>query len=1807
MFAASRITTLSFLLLLLLYACTQKAYIEVVERNFEEEIALKQNLNFKFNQPLADESLIGKWIDDAGIDITPKVAGKFKWITSDELVFSPEQSFMPMTAYEAKINDKILSRASKDLKIDKSKIITFRTPDLLLTAAETFWGISPSGMPELQMNLHFNYEVDPKHIAQYAEVIANGQSLAYKVNSNEIERTIRISVENPNISEATSDIQVKIREGLGSPVGNSKAKKMEYESEIPSRDVFEILDIVHNTTEGYLQVSTNHFVDNSVQEIEKLIRFNPTIAFNVEKLDFGFAIKANFETGKNYQMRIGKNLKSIFAKNLAGDYDHYIVMGNVQPAVNFTDKKAVYLTSKGEKNIAIHINGMDKVRLQLFKIYSNNIQHFLRETVGNSNYSSIYSYSYQNYEEYGDLLHEELYPLNRMAKSGAAYAINMKDLMQYDDKSFEGIYLLRALSDDDRWVSDAAIISVSDMGFIVKQTDEEVLVFVNTIESAKPIADAKVKLISGNNQEILETKTDQAGIAHFKNIDKQAPGFNISMLTAERNGEFSYMYFNHNPVNISDFSTEGKREKAGGLQAFLYGERTLYRPGETLNFKAIVRNAQWKPIGRVPMQLHLILPNGKPIFSRKATLNDQGTIEDDFTLSEAAVTGAYTLQIKTATGVLLNTMNINVEEFVPNRIKVINQVDKDTYKEGDKVFFGAQALNLFGPPAADRNYEVEMMLSYKNFSPQAKNKTFKTYNFDIERGSDAPRYFENVFKEGKTSAEGRIKESFEIPKEYKNTGLLQGNIYATVFDETGRPVSKSSSFDVATQPVFIGIQSPESYWVSTNQPVKMPLVALSPDGTLKNSEVRLELVRLEWQTVLESNYGNYAYVSRKKENLEESKTINVNGTNTSYTFVPKISGEYEVRAYLPNANAYVVSKIYAYGWGSSSASSFAVNKEGKIDIQPDKDKYSVGETAKLLFKTPFAGRMLVTLERNRIFKHFYVDVKDKSASVSLDIPADYLPNVYVSATLIKPIASQKIPLTVACGFASLAVEDSKHQLALEITAPEKSRSKRKQVIKAKTSPKAEVTIAVVDEGILLIKNIQTPDPYGYFFQKRALEVNSFNIYPRLFPEFKAHKPRYGADGYDLGNRANPLTNKRIKPAAFWSKTLIADAQGNVSYELDIPEFSGDLRIMAVAVKDDAFASADKNMKVADPLVLSTGLPRFLSPNDRSSVPLTLSNTTEKEMQVQVSMRIEGSMKAEGTTTQSISIPAQAEKTVTFQAQAAEEIGLAKVILSAKAGGETFTQEIDMSVRPAASLLKNSASAAIKGGESKTLSLETSDFIPASRSAKLVVSRSPMVEFAGNLSFLINYPYGCVEQTISSVFPQLYVKDLSQAMGQMLLSSNDPDDNIRQAIRKLQSMQLPSGGLSYWQGGHQESHWGSTYAAHFLIEAQKAGFEVDKQFMERLYDYMAKQVKKKDTERLYFENVNDGMASREIASKTNFYTLYVLAMAGQQDVPTMNYYKSRIQNLALDSRYLLATSYKLLGDAKSYQSLLPTEFAGERARRELGGSFYSYIRDQAISLNMLIEVDPDNKQVPILARQLSQELRQASYLNTQEAAFALLALGKLSRKEAQKSIKGKILADGKLIANYDGTARPIVLGSADLLDKKITIETEGEGTLYYFWESQGISRSGKIKEEDANMKVRRTFYDRKGNLINGRAFSQNELIVVKISVVSTSLSTIENVVITDMLPAGLEAENPRLGGRGISGFEWIKESDLPSHYDFRDDRVNIFTDVRRDKTLNFYYTLRAVSKGEFALGPVGADAMYDAAYRSYYGSGKVRVE
>ncbi|HKO82835.1 MAG TPA: MG2 domain-containing protein, partial [Chitinophagaceae bacterium] len=1143
------------------------------------------------------------------------------------------------------------------------------------------------------------------------------------------------------------------------------------------------------------------------ESLKPFVKFDPELGYAVELNENGFTLRSDkFDVDKSYVLTIAKGLRGKIGGVLKEEYTGSVAFGELEANIRFSNSKAVFLSKNGGKNIEVQITNVPKVKLIISKIYENNLLmsqrygYYPQETRAiQASYEEEYEGDYYNESDddamLGDVIYEKEIDTRSLPKSGVGRLLNFS---QFEDRlpDFKGVYHIVIRSSEDYWVKDSRFISLSDIGMITKEGQDKIYVFTNSIKTALPVDAVNISIYSANNQLLGTAATNAQGVAEIAYSKKDFSGFRPAMVIAKTADDFNYLPFNNTRVNTSRFEVGGKRNNPSGLDAFVYAERDIYRPGEKVNFSVIIRDRQWKTPGDVPLKMKFLMPNGKELKSFRKNLNEEGALEGSVDIAISAITGGYTLEVYTSNDVLLASKNFSVEEFVPDRIRINTKLDKASLKPGESSTLSINAMNFFGPPAANRNYETEIQVKQKAFSPEK----FSDYQFSLANQNS---FFDKQVKEGQTDSEGNASEKYEVPATYANMGILQTSFYTTVFDETGRPVSRATSADIFTQDIFYGIKYDWFFYYPLNQPVKFQLVAVNKEGNAVNSTARIEVIKHEYRTVLTKSGSYFRYESQKEDKQMAENQISVGG-NTVYSYIPRSPGDYEVRIYRPGANNYVSRSFYSYGsWGGNN-NSFEVSNEGNIEISLNKKTYFSGELVTALFKTPFDGKMLVTMETDHIVSYQYVDVSKRNASLDLKLSGEHVPNVYITATLIKPHEVSDIPLTVAHGFQNVTVEEKSRKIPIEIVSKKSVRSKTHQKVKVKTAPGSYVTLSAVDNGVLQVTNFKTPDPYDYFYQKRALQVMAYDLYPLLFAEVRAKLSSTGGDAeLSMDKRVNPMPAKRIKVVGYWSGIKKANGSGEAEFEFDVPQFSGEIRLMAVSYKGQNFGAADNTMTVADPIVISTALPRFLSPGDTATVPVTLSNTTDKSASVSASISTDGSVKVIGINNQTILLNAKSEGRAVFNVVANTAIGVGNVKINVNGLGERFEDATEISVRPPSTLQKITGSGSIVGGTSQKINIGLSDFMAGSTDYNLVVSRSPALELGEQLRYLVQYPYGCTEQTVSAAFPQLYYGDLADLMQLNKQNKLNANTNILEAIRKIKMRQLYSGAVTLWDGEGKE--------------------------------------------------------------------------------------------------------------------------------------------------------------------------------------------------------------------------------------------------------------------------------------------------------------------------------------------------------------------------------------------------------------------
>ncbi|HIE13713.1 TPA: hypothetical protein EYP70_00400, partial [Candidatus Bathyarchaeota archaeon] len=1141
--------------------------------------------------------------------------------------------------------------------------------------------------------------------------------------------------------------------------------------------------------------------------------------------------------------------------------------------------------------------------------------------------------------------------------------VNLKDILQEDTR---GLFFLRVNElNGYYWGGDSKLVLTTDIGILAKKSGSDLLIWLNSLATTRPIPYTKVKVFTKTNQQILEGTTNEGGVVHFQDVSWDGDR-RPYVVVASNDYDLSFIELDRCLLSETAFDVSGRPYISSGYEGFVYTDRGVYRPGENVHIKAILRGVGCEMPESFPVVIEIERPDGRQYEKLSGILSGFGSVNIDVNIADYALTGAYTIKLMLpGDDKVIGKATFNVEEFMPDRLKVSIEAPEKRFTAGEEIPVTVKAELFFGAAADGRDVELSCDLTPGEFKP----KDFRDYVFTDEGRTFAAKTIR--LGEQKTDSEGLANFSVQIPQGILPPSILDCSIQAVVKETGGRAVTSHIKRIIDPYPYYIGIRKVAEGYASVGEPIKFDYVIVSANGEkVSLPELKVEVSKVVWNNVLKKDEnGRYRYVSEKYEERVFNDVITSVGASGRYEYTPKSYGDYIIRISAPEKGSHAAGlKFYCSGYGYSP---WAMEKPDKIELSLDKRYYKEGDTAKLLIKSPFKGKALVVISKDKVLSTKTIELTELTQEIPINITGDFSPNVYCSVTVIRPLMkSDEWIAHRAYGIIPVMIDNSSHKLNISIDAPEevKPNDNIKINVEVKDSSgmnkEAELSIALVDEGILQLTNFYTPDPFEFFYGKRANSLSTYDIYSLLLPDFEQEK--IGSDStpsadklkrpkFDPRKHLNPITVKRVKPFALWKGSLVTDTSGKATAEFKIPEFTGNVRIMVVASSTKDFAKADFDVNVTEPLMIEPTIPRFLASNDKFILPVSIYNKTGVEGEVTISVKTSEGFKILDTSSKSVHVGSDREALITFSLKAPEVPQKAEIQIHASLGDVKTSRTTKLAVRPVTPFTTLTGSGSIKVPGDTIFKLPANWF-KDTQSYSLVVMSLPGLEFAGGLKFLVEYPYRCVEQTTSSIYPLLYLKDIAQAVDSNKYSPDMIDSYINDGIRRVLSMQTYSGGFAMWSGYQDVYDWGSIYATDFLVEADKAGYAVPQTDKKMALDYLEKLLLKEET-------------SLDLKA----YSCFVLSKAGRVKQSWIRRLQEKRDELSPSSRFYLAASLALLGDRKAVSDILGQGLPNETITRETGGTLRSYIKENAIALSTYMDLEPENAIVPVLVKRLESSM------------------------------------------------------------------------------------------------------------------------------------------------------------------------------------------------------------------------------------------
>lgn len=1527
------------------------------------------------------------------------------------------------------------------------------------------------------------------------------------------------------------------------------------------------------------------------------------------------------------RVEIFAGIESEYGKKLQGNSASDISLEQIKPNVRLV-KNGTILPSSGNLRINFEAVNLSKVDVRIFKIYKNNILQFLQynELNGKENLARV---GQPIAKKTLDLTENPLVKTSKwntfsldLAKiiqpdPGAIYRVEFtfqKSYSLYDctghesasEDSYEGdegsgddeeeqneddrnysydsyygryfdSYEWRESEDPcrDSYYYDAGVatnVLATNLGVIVKRGENKsYLVAVADLLTTEPVKGAKVEFYSYQQQRIATANTNGQGVAILKS--KQFAYFAI----VTKGSNSTYVKLDDGlALSVSNFDVSGE-ELQKGLKGFIYGERGVWRPGDRLWLSFILDDAANRIPEGHPIRFRLSDPQGKVVYQTVRKSNKWNHYVFPIDTDAGAPTGNW--EAMASVGGARFYKSIKVETIKPNRLRIRNTLSDPQFTSSKANKLNLEVAWLHGAIAKGLKVDVQA-----KFTQQATTfSNYPLYHFD-----DLVRTFNteeiSIFN-GKLDENGRVSIPVNPKLQGQAPGMLRAAFVTKVYEEGG-----DFSSDVFTAPyspftTYVGIKAPAPNrygMLETGHSNRFDIVTVDDAGRPKAvPKLEVKVFKTEWNWWWQQSDENADYSSASSTQMVRSFTVSTNAsgkTSVAFSLSDDEWGRYVVRVSDPQGGHATATAITIDwpSWSTRSRNDFSTNAN-MLMLSTDKKEYAVGENIELSFPSSAGSRALISFESgSEVIQTKWAETTKGETRVSIPVTPEMAPNVYLNVTLLQPHANTKNDSPIRMyGIVPVSVIDKNTILKPVISMPDVLKPEQSFTMRVSeaTGKRMTYTIAVVDDGLLDLTRFKTPDAWESFYVREALGVRTWDIYDDVIGAYGGQISQIFSIGGDqdlLGGKAKKAN--RFKPVVMYLGPFELPKGGSATHTLKLPKYIGSVRAMVVAANTEtsAYGKADKTVPVKSPLMVLGSLPRKISPSEKAVVPVTVFAMDKRVKDVTVTLKATNGLKVIGSATQKVSFTSPDEKLAYFTIAAGNVTGISKVQITATSGAFRSEYDVELDLTNPNPVTNVSSTSLLTGAQSRVLSWKPFG-VAGSNKAKIEISSIPAMNLNGRLDYLISYPHGCIEQTTSSVFPQLYLTDIADV-------DNDRKAkiqyNVMAGIKRVSGFQLASGGFSYWPGNGTEDDWGTSYAGHFLLEAEKKGYAIPSGFRQKWISYQKKEAK---LWRFLPQYGND------IAQA---YRLYTLAVAGSADLASMNRMRET-KGISNESKLRLAAAYAVAGQKSAGQALLAATPIDET-----GGRYWYYYgsadRNRAMALETLLLMG-DKQRAFQMAKKLAASMSSDEYMSTQTTAYSLLAMARFARDNGGKGIDVVLTIGGKQQSIQ--TTKAVVTRSlpVGVAANAVTLKNRRGNTLFLTLENSGVLPVGKEQPASGKLGAKVVYLDGKGQPVNVASIRQGTEFTALITVRNTTNERVENVALTQILPSGFEIVNTRYTDYGEA------TKNVADYIDIRDDRTNFYFALKANETKVLTVKLNASYLGAYYLPGLQCEAMYDHSY------------
>ena len=1778
------------------------------------------------SQPFADSSMIGMDSSKKLFQLSPSVNGKTVWLDSRTVEFLPAKRLISGQQYKVSFLLSKLFDVPPQLASFEYPIQVIRQDfDLRI---ENLKSVDRNNL-SLQRLEGIIQTADYSEVLDVEKVLLakqEGKSLPIKWMHSNDGRQHNFIIDEINRTEEASTLKLQL---IGKSIGVDRVA--EHEVEVPALGDFKLMEarVMHGTNQYLLLRFSDPLKEK--QNLAGLIRLGRLSDLEFTIRDNEILVYPNVRQTGSITLNIESGIRNVLDYRMKEASALTVEFEQIKPAVRFTGKGNILPGTDGMV-LPFEAVGLRAVDVEVIKIYEQNVVQFLQvnQLEGSNELRRVGKPVLQKsvrLDQAGitDFERWNRYTLDLAslinAEPGAIYQvrINFKknystffcgdndteaDLMSSFEEdwdnlednensywdSYEYYYYDPEYSWRERdnpchvsyYTNSRRItknILASDLGIIAKRGEEGRLqVFITDIRNTQPISNVAIEVFNYQQQVISRATTNHEGNANFTLPEKPF------VLVASQGLQRGYLRLDEgSSLSLSAFDVSGEKIHKG-IKGLIYGERGVWRPGDSLHLSFMLEDKNKILPTNHPVVFELSNPQGQVVDRQVRNTSVNGIYYFGTSTEPDAITGNYLTKVKVG-GTEFN-QTIKIETVKPNRLKINLDLDTDKIRAGkDNLKGNLNVRWLHGAPARNLKAEFDVILSKSNTG-------FKSYSEYIFEDPSLDFYSEAIsIIDQQLDAEGNARIVSTLESEWSAPGVLNATFRGKVFEESGDFSVDRFTIPFYSHNAYVGIRTPKGDkargMLLTDTLHRVDIVRVDADGkAVGSNQVEVELYKLEWRWWWEStgnDLANYVASNYNRPILKAKVPLNNGQGNWNFRIDYPEWGRYFVRVCDPESG-HCTGKIIFVDWPGWAGRAQREGAGGATMLMftSDKPTYQVGEEVKLQIPGSAVGRALVSVENgSKVVNSWWVPTQAGETLFEFKVTPEMAPNVFVNVSLLQEHAQTINDLPIRLyGIIPITIENPETHLHPEIKMPAQIEPGKEVVIKVSEAGKRKMsyTIAVVDEGLLDLTRFKTPDPWKKFYAREALGVRTWDMYDNVIGAYGAKLERLLAIGGDealMMAKESDARAQRFKPVVKFMGPFTLEKGKTNEHKFIMPQYVGSVKTMLVASNEGAYGSAEQVTPVRQPLMVLGTLPRVLGPEEKLKLPVTIFSSEASIKEAKIEVKVSGPLGLQGNASRQVNFAGKSDQTVDFDLEVASQTGIAKVTIMASSGAYKAQHEIEIEVRNPNLPSTQIFDTVLESGKSWDAELKAFG-LTGSNSAVLEVSSIPPINLDTRMRYLLAYPHGCIEQTTSAAFPQLYisgVRNLSEG------ESKKMQDNVKIAISKLVNLQTRDGGFGYWPGAEQADSWSSTYAGHFLIEAENKGFVVPEDVIKKWKRFQKNKTSEWRRNNQYYNS-----------DLQQAYRLYALALAGSPENAAMNRLRES-NDLNEQAAWMLAAAYARLGQKEAAKQLITKLSTQVKEYTDMGYTYGSAMRDKAFILETLTLLDERTKAFELL-KEISNALSHENYwMSTQTTAFCLKAVASFASTTERND---------ELVFTYSlgGTKTKEASTKLSMAQVNLTIDDNSAQALRLNNTSKGLvfarlmitgtPARGEEVETERNLRMQVSYTDLTGNSIDVGNITQGKSFMAEVTVAHLGLGfEYKNLALSQIFPSGWEISNTRMDDApaGMSG-------DAFTYQDIRDDRVFTYFDLKPNQRKTFKVLLTATYVGSYYLPGPSCEAMYD---------------